>query len=70
MDQVGLTAYTLVIIDLRAAALGDMAEACPTGHRRVHRPMGPMRPRGSNSADPNIFLPFTAAAVIGYTICQ
>lgn len=25
MDQVGLTAYTLVIISLRAAALGDMA---------------------------------------------
>jgi hypothetical protein len=26
MDQVGLTAYTLVIIDLRAEALGDMAK--------------------------------------------
>jgi hypothetical protein len=43
MDQVGLTAYTLVIIDLRAAALGDMAK-CPTGHRRVRRPMGPCGP--------------------------
>ena len=26
MDQVGLTAYTLIIIDLRAQALGDRAE--------------------------------------------
>ncbi len=26
MDQIGLTAYTLVIIDLRAAALGDIAD--------------------------------------------